>query len=110
MRGRRGSIPHSMRKRQRFCTSRPAAASPKPSDDSRLGAAYGEVNQSFNKTPTCPMCKRDTGLRRVTSGTAEEIAIVCFNDACPWNSKTQNAPLPFLIIDSDIYRHAPAVL
>ena len=88
----------------------PRRNDPKHPDDTKLGAAYEEVNQSFNKTPACPLCGRDTGLRRITSGTAEEIAIVCFNSDCQWNHKTQNAPLPFLIIDRDIYRHAPAVL
>lgn len=88
----------------------PRLNDPGHADDSRLGAAYNEVNQSFNKTPTCPLCRRDTGLRRATSGTAEEISIVCFNKSCSWNLKTQNAPLPFLIVDRDIYRHAPAVL
>jgi hypothetical protein len=78
--------------------------------DRDLGPAYREVNESFNKTPRCPLCRRETGLRRVTSGTSEEIAILCFNDSCVWNQQTSRAPLPFLIIDRDIYRHAPAVL
>lgn len=88
----------------------PRRNDPKHPDDTKLGPAYEEVNQSFNKTPACPLCGRDTGLRRITSGIAEEIAIVCFNSECQWNCKTQNAPVPFLIIDRDIYRHAPAVL
>ena len=83
---------------------------PKHQDDSRLGPAYREVNESFNKTPHCPICRRETGLRRATSGTAEEIAVLCFNESCTWNAGTHNAPLPFLIVDRDVYRHAPAVL
>ena len=88
----------------------PRLDDPAHRDDSRLGPAYREVNESFNKTSNCPLCKRDTGLRRITSGTAEEIGVFCFNDTCSWNLKTQAAPLPFLIVDRDIYRHAPAVL
>ena len=42
--------------------------------------------------------------------TAEEIAIVCQNQSCLWNERTSFQPLPFLIVDQDIYRHAPSVL
>ncbi len=30
---------------------------------------YNEVNDSFNKTPKCPLCSQSTGLRRISSGT-----------------------------------------
>jgi hypothetical protein len=79
-------------------------------NDDNLGADYREVNESFNKIPTCPICDRHTGLRRIRSGAADEIGIFCFNDACRWNRETGRSPLPFLIIDRDIYRHAPSVL
>lgn len=88
----------------------PRLGDPKHGDDDHLGADYREVNESFNKIPTCPLCNQDTGLRRTSSGTAEEIAIVCFNQDCRWNRETKASSLPFLIIDRDIYRHAPAVL
>ena len=80
-----------------------------PNDDN-LGADYDEVNDSFNKTPKCPLCSQSTGLRRISAGTDDEIGIFCFNQACRWNLETDRSPLPFLIIDRDIYRHAPAVL
>ena len=79
-------------------------------NDETTTRPYIEVNESFNKIPVCPLCKSYTGLRRVVSGTAEEIGIVCFNPACRWNRETGNDCLPFLIVDRDIYRHAPAVL
>jgi len=79
-------------------------------NDETATRAYMEVNESFNKIPVCPLCKSYTGLRRVVSGTAEEIGIVCFNPECRWNRETKNDCLPFLIVDRDIYRHAPAVL
>ena len=79
-------------------------------DDQHAGIDYREVNQSFNKIPTCPLCKHDTGLRRISCETDEEIGIFCFHEACTWNRATNNASFPFLIIDRDIYRHAPAVL
>ena len=71
---------------------------------------YDEVNDSFNKTPKCPLCSQSTGLRRISGGTEDEIGIFCFNRDCRWNLETNRSPLPFLIIDRDIYRHAPAVL
>jgi hypothetical protein len=88
----------------------PRLGDPKHGNDDHLGADYREVNESFNKIPSCPLCKHDTGLRRIYSGTTVEIAIACFNRDCRWNRETKESPLPFLIVDRDIYRHAPAVL
>jgi hypothetical protein len=82
----------------------------KHQNDDDLGADYSEVNDSFNKTPKCPLCLQSTGLRRISSGTEDEIGIFCFNAECRWNVQTKRSPLPFLIVDRDIYRHAPAVL
>jgi hypothetical protein len=82
----------------------------KHQNDDDLSGDYSEVNDSFNKTPKCPLCLQSTGLRRISSGTEEEIGIFCFNAECRWNVQTKRSPLPFLIVDRDIYRHAPAVL
>ena len=79
-------------------------------DDESLGADYAGVNDSFNKTPRCPICSCNTGLRRIRKGIEDEIRIFCFNNSCRWNVETKKAPLPFLIVDRDIYGHAPAVL
>jgi hypothetical protein len=79
-------------------------------NDENATTAYWEVNESFNKIPLCPICKQRTGLRRIKEGTGEEIGIVCFNRECRWNSETNQSQLPFLIVDRDIYRHAPSVL
>ena len=88
----------------------PRLEDPKHPNDDGLGDDYKEVNDSFNKTPKCPLCSQSTGLRQVSSGLEEEIGIYCFNPECRWNRETSRAPLPFLIIDRDIYRHAPSVL
>ena len=80
-----------------------------PNDD-HLGADYTEVNNSFNKTPRCPICSESTGLRRIPGASEDEIRILCFNPLCAWNQQTGRAPLPFLIVDRDIYARAPAVL
>jgi hypothetical protein len=82
----------------------------KHENDDDPAADYKEANDSFNKTPKCPLCSQSTGLRRISAGTEEEIGIFCFNKECAWNVRTNRSPLPFLIIDRDIYRHAPAVL
>ena len=79
-------------------------------NDERLGLDYAEVNDSFNKTPRCPICSESTGLRRISAGSEDEIRIFCFNHECQWNQQTRRAPLPFLIVDRDIYARAPAVL
>jgi len=79
-------------------------------NDETLGLDYAEVNDSFNKTPRCPVCSQSTGMRRISKGSENEIRIFCFNDMCRWNLETKRAPLPFLIVDRDIYAHAPAVL
>lgn len=88
----------------------PRMGSPKHENDETTSASYREVNESFNKIPVCPICGEHTGLRRISCPVDEEIAIVCFNKTCSWNTATENSPLPFLIVDRDIYRHAPAVL
>ena len=88
----------------------PDLSHPKHTTDKNLGSDYEEINRSFNKIPTCPICGHSTGLRRLFFPTAKEIGIVCFNDRCSWNEGTDRSPLPFLIVDRDIYRHAPAVL
>jgi hypothetical protein len=80
------------------------------SSDASATTEYDEVNKSFNKVANCPSCGWMTGLRRLKYRTAKEIAIVCFNPDCQWNKETTSQPLPFLIVDSDIYRHAPSVI
>jgi hypothetical protein len=93
----------------RFDSVPDANDTPHP-DDENLGRDYTEANQSFNKIPSCPVCSQITGLRRIRTGTDPEIGIFCFNRDCGWNVETGGSPLPFLITDRDIYRHAPAVL
>jgi len=88
----------------------PSLDDKKHENDDALRADYHEANDSFNKTPRCPLCSQSTGLRRISSGTEDEIGVYCFNNDCQWNTGTNRSALPFLIIDRDIYRHAPAVL
>jgi len=82
----------------------------KHKNDAKLGSDYESVNESFNKIPKCPICDQPTGLRRITNGLEDEIGIFCFNEDCDWNKRTGSSQLPLLLIDRDIYRHAPSIL
>lgn len=88
----------------------PAHGDPKHANDDNSNPDYDQVNNSFNKIPNCPTCGDRTGLRRISGAMSDEIGIFCFNNECEWNRETRNAQLPFLIVDRDIYRHAPSVL
>jgi hypothetical protein len=82
----------------------------------RADREYVIANEAWNKLPRCPFCgsSRDTGLR-IFPNQQNRLGIVCFNVQCDWNAATRNGqgqaePLPFLLIDTDIYRAAPSVL
>lgn len=80
--------------------------------EKRVG--YDAKNESWNKIPRCPFCDDEqTGLR-IIPGEHNRLGIFCPNDACDWNkrndSKGNRKPLPFLLVDTDIYRQAPSVL
>jgi hypothetical protein len=70
---------------------------------------YRRAVTDWNKLPECPFCGHATGLRRYTS-MGGLIGHTCFEEECFWNIKTRHAPLPFYIVDVDIYALAPAVL
>lgn len=77
--------------------------------------AYVQCNDSWNKLPKCPFCGHEqTGLRMFRRRHGR-LGIVCLGNNCDWNKRNdgpgkERAPLPFLIVDTDIYRHAPSVL
>lgn len=74
---------------------------------------YQARNDSWNKLPECPFCQARTGLR-IFREEENRLGIVCSGTGCEWNNahdtKTSRRPLPFLLVDSDIYRRAPSVL
>ncbi|WLA69214.1 DEAD/DEAH box helicase family protein [Bradyrhizobium diazoefficiens] len=77
---------------------------------------YVTANEAWNKLPRCPFCSspQETGLRLYPQR-HNRLGIVCFNAQCEWNVETRDRqarpePLPFLLIDTDIYRAAPSVL
>lgn len=84
--------------------------------DSAEEREYRSVSRALNKIPTCPFCEQATELRRVsTEGSAQRyrLALMCPNTACLWNKRTYkhgSEPLPFLLVDEDIYARAPSVI
>jgi Lhr-like helicase len=79
----------------------------------RRSERYKETLEAYDKLRTCPCCGNATGMRRYPAQD-RRIGIVCFNDACDWNSENPPAPhrvpLPFLLTDDTIYQRAPAVV
>ena len=79
-------------------------------------ADYKSVRRALNKVPTCPFCSEPTELRRVRSEGGDQryrLALLCLNKTCQWNTQTADQgfePLPFLLVDEDIYARAPAVV
>ncbi|MEW8073532.1 MAG: DEAD/DEAH box helicase [Candidatus Thiodiazotropha sp.] len=75
---------------------------------------YRRAMEDWNKLPKCPFCKSDTVLRRFpTKGGL--IGHVCTNESnnCAWMKffpANSPEPLPFYIVDEDIYDKAPSVL
>lgn len=95
----------------------PFERSGQPDDDAMPGGAdreaYEDAQEAYNKIPTCPCCKRPTGLRRVHAQPESDrrLAIICFGADCAWNrQKGRHAPLPFLLTDDTIYARAPSVI
>jgi hypothetical protein len=80
----------------------------------RIDREYVAAKTAWNKLPVCPFCgsEHGTGLRLFPER-HHQLGIVCLNDRCEWNLTQRPGacePLPFLLADSDIYRHAPSIL
>ena len=81
-------------------------------DSSLQQAEYRSAIDNWNKLPECPFCSCPTGLRKYPSKNGV-IGHACFNINCDWNSRyggPSKEPLPFYIVDEDIYEQAPAVI
>ena len=94
----------------------PLSTSGAPKAGSPEDIEYRSVSRALNKVPTCPFCEQHTELRRLTTegdGQRYRLAMMCVNKECVWNEKTGQGgfePLPFLLVDEDIYARAPAVI
>lgn len=75
---------------------------------------YQKAMESWNKLPICPFCGGKTALRRYSKRNGL-IGHACTSPAtkCDWNARhggPMQEPLPFYIVDEDIYERAPAVV
>src|SRR5262249_36641347 len=69
---------------------------------------YSAAVKAWRKLVACPFCNAQTGLRRFKAY-GGVLAHVCTNSSCVWNGKGIE-PLPFYIVDEDVYDYAPSVL
>lgn len=70
---------------------------------------YVAAMHAWRKLPKCPFCHGETALRLFTAGADQTLGHVCTNIECDSN-KGNWQPLPFYIVDEDIYDLAPSVL
>ncbi len=73
---------------------------------------YVSALENWNKLPQCPFCGETTGLRKYPHRNGL-IGHSCFNAQCDWNMQyggPSKEPLPFYIVDEDIYEQAPSVI
>jgi hypothetical protein len=81
----------------------------------RSNRKYKQAVSDWLKLPTCPFCGGITGLRRTRSENPVLrngiVGHVCIEQDCDWNAANGSLnPLPFYIVDDDIYSVVPSVL
>lgn len=75
-------------------------------------SSYRIAMESWNKIPECPFCKSKTALRKFPK-LNDMVGHFCtgYEEDCDWNrTHDSSQPLPFYIVDQDIYEKAPSVL
>ena len=88
------------------------AVPPHPKDEQDLcdkDQKYSVALRAWRKIAKCPFCNSTTALRRFVDDGAQTLGHVCTNIKCPSNGDKWK-PLPFYIVDEDIYDLAPSVL
>ncbi|MCU7926833.1 MAG: helicase [Candidatus Thiodiazotropha sp. (ex Dulcina madagascariensis)] len=97
----------------------PTEADIPPSDESNHKEIqpYKSARERWLKITTCPFCSSEAGhmlaLRRHSGNGADALGHFCTSpkEKCSWNARfTAPTPLPFYIVDEDIYSLAPSVL
>lgn len=87
--------------------------SDKPADESTenrlLMTDYRAARTAWRKLPTCPKCHTETALRQYVAHGDAVLGHFCMNTACMFNEGGMT-PLPFYIVDENIYARAPSVL
>lgn len=89
-----------------------AAAPPVLTDELALrenDSKYSAAMRAWRKLPKCPFCGSETALRLFVDHGDQTLGHVCTDIYCDSN-EGQWRPLPFYIVDDDIYDLAPSVL
>lgn len=89
------------------------SASPLSEEQEQLKeSAYKAARERWLKLTTCPFCRGDVALRRKSGKGGNLLGHYCLSPAnkCSWNKRHDSSPLPFYIVDEDIYDLAPSVL
>lgn len=76
-------------------------------------APYSELRKQWLKLETCPFCTAPAALRRAPRRDGNILGHYCTasKETCAWNAQyIAPTPLPFYIVDEDIYAIAPSVL
>ncbi len=77
-------------------------------------APYANVREQWLKLEQCPFCRSERhamALRRAPAAHGGVLGHYCSNPECEWNRQhTTPTPLPFYIVDEDIYGKSPTVL
>jgi hypothetical protein len=75
---------------------------------------YANLREQWLKLEQCPFCRSEDhpmALRRAPTSQGGVLGHYCSNPACAWNTAhAMPTPLPFYIVDQDIYGKAPTVL
>ena len=72
-------------------------------------AKYSAAMRAWRKLPKCPFCNSETALRLFVDHGDQTLGHVCTDIHCDSNEGLWR-PLPFYIVDDDIYDLAPSVL
>ncbi|PPS34425.1 helicase, partial [Pseudomonas amygdali pv. morsprunorum] len=70
---------------------------------------YSTAMRAWRKLPKCPFCNSETALRLFVDHGDQTLGHVCTDIQCDSNDGRWQ-PLPFYIVDEDIYDLAPSVL
>lgn len=73
---------------------------------------YVKALQEWRKLPKCPFCKGEIVLRKYPNLNGL-VGHSCLESKCSWNARhggPLKTPLPFYIVDEDIYETAPSII
>lgn len=88
------------------------SAPPRPADEKTLrenDTQYSAALRAWRKLPKCPYCNGETALRLFAEHGDQTLGHVCTDIQCDSNEGRWR-PLPFYIVDEDVYDLAPSVL